>query len=79
MNVYQAFMVGHIAETIKSIEDPFLLTVCLKAILAQRCRIGGAKEGTCKGCQFQSYYCREMYNISEDELKRLKGDLEDES
>ena len=75
MNIYQSYMLEHIVETIKSLEDPLLLTVCLKAIIAQRCKIGGAKEGTCKGCQFQGHYCREIYNISEDELKRFRGDL----
>ncbi len=68
MNVYQAYMAGQIAEAIKSIEDPYLLSVCLRAISAQRCRIGGAKEGTCKGCIFSSHNCREIYNITSYEL-----------
>lgn len=75
MNVCESYMLEHVIETIKSLEDPLSLTVCLKAIIAQRCKIGGAKEGTCKGCEFQGHYCREIYNISEEELKRFRGDL----
>lgn len=75
MNIYESYVLEHVVENIKSLEDPLSLTVCLKAIIAQRCKIGGAKEGTCKGCQFQSHYCRELYNISEEELKRFRGDL----
>ena len=75
MNVCESYILEHATQHIKSLEDPMSLTVCLKAIIAQRCKIGGAKEGTCKGCQFQSHYCREMYNISEDELTIFRGDL----
>ena len=74
MNVCESYILEHAVEHIKSLEDQLSLTVCLKAIIAQRCKIGGAKEGTCKGCKFQGHYCRELYNISEDELKRFRGD-----
>ncbi len=75
MDVYESYILEHLVENIKSLKDPLSLTVCLKAIIAQRCKIGGAKEGTCKGCKFQGHYCREIYNISEEELKRFRGDL----
>lgn len=69
MNAYIAYMAEQIAQEIKSVEDPLILSIYLKAILAQRCRIGGAKEGTCKECLFQSHYCRELYDINADELR----------
>ena len=75
MDVRESYILEYAVEHIKSLEDPLSLTVCLKAIIAQRCKIGGAEEGTCKGCKFQGHYCRELYNISEDELKRFRGDL----
>ena len=74
MNVCESYILEHAVEHIKLLEEPMSLTACLMAIIAQRCKIGGAKEGTCKGCKFQSHYCREIYNISEDELKRFRGD-----
>lgn len=77
MTVYQAYMAAQIAEEIKSVEDPFILCIYLKAIIAGRCRIGGAKEGTCKGCMFQGHYCRELNNICDDELRRFDYDEEE--
>lgn len=74
MNAYQAYMAEQIAEEIKSIEDPYILSVYLRAILNQRCRIGGAKEGTCRGCLFSSYSCREIYQISERELQAFNDE-----
>ena len=69
MNAYTLFMVKQIAEEIKSIEDPYLLAVYLNAILYQRCRTGGAKEGTCKGCLYQGSNCRQLYQVSKYELE----------
>ena len=69
MTVYQVYMAEQIAQEIKSVEDPLTLCIYLKAIIAARCKIGGAKEGTCKGCLFQGHYCRELYKINEHELK----------
>lgn len=69
MNIYTAYMAEQIAEEIKSIEDPLILSIYLNAILHQRCRIGGAQEGTCKGCIYQGNYCRELYNINKHELQ----------
>lgn len=76
MNAYIAYMAKYIAEEIKSIEDPCLLSIYLKAILYQRCRIGGAKEGTCKGCIFQNYNCRQLYEINNQELKSFDDEEE---
>lgn len=69
MNAYTAYMAEHIAQEIKNIEDPLILSIYLRAIIAQRCKIGGAKEGTCKDCIFQGHYCRELYEINTHELK----------
>lgn len=69
MNAYQVYMAEQIAQEIKAIEDPFILSVYLKAILYQRCKIGGAIEGTCKGCLFQGHYCRELYQINKHEIE----------
>lgn len=44
MNAYIEYMVRQIAEEIKSIEDPVILAIYLKAILFQRCKIGAANE-----------------------------------
>ena len=71
MDNYTAYMAEQIAQEIATIEDPLILSIYLRAILSQRCKIGGAKEGTCKGCIFQGNYCRELYNINNDELKRF--------
>lgn len=68
MTAYQAYMAKQIAEEIKSIEDPIILAMYLHAIVAQRCAIGGAQEGTCKGCLYLSNQCRELYRISKEEL-----------
>lgn len=72
MNAYQAYMAEQIAQEIKAIEDPYVLAVYLKAILYQRCRIGGAKEGTCIGCRYRSYVCRQLYEENNYELKCLE-------
>jgi len=69
MTNYHLFMAGQIADEIKSVEDPIILCIYLKAIIAARCKIGGAKEGTCKGCMYQSNYCRELDQICNHELK----------
>lgn len=69
MTNYHIFMATQIAQEIAAIEDPIILSIYLRAILTQRCKIGGAKEGTCKKCLFQSHYCRELYSINTDELR----------
>lgn len=69
MNAYIEYMVRQIAEEIKSIEDPVILAIYLKAILFQRCKIGAAKEGTCKECLYQSYNCRQIYEVAEIEFE----------
>lgn len=69
MDAYTVYMAEYIAQEIKSVEDPLILSIYLKAILHQRCGIGGAKEGSCKGCIFESHYCREMYEINTHEIK----------
>ena len=71
MNGYMAYMAKQIAEEIKSIEDPCILNIYLRAILHQRCRIGGAKESTCKNCLYQNYYCRQLLEISRVETQML--------
>ncbi len=76
MNAYTAHMVMHIAEEIKSIEDPCILNIYLTAILYQRCRIGGAKEGTCKNCLYQNYHCRQLLEISRVETQMLDEEEE---
>lgn len=76
MNAYTAYMAKQIAEEIKSIEDPLILSIYLKAIIAARCRIGGAKDGTCKGCLFQGNYCRELYQINKHEIEIFSAEEE---
>ena len=78
MNAYTSYMAQQIAEEIKSIEDPYILSIYLRAILYQRCRIGGAKEGTCKGCMYRGHYCRELYRINNDELQIFNDEEEQE-
>jgi hypothetical protein len=72
MNAYQEYIAEEIAEEIKSIEDPYILAVYLKAILYQRCRIGGAIEGTCSCCRYRSYVCRQLYEENNYELERFE-------
>lgn len=69
MNAYHLFMAEQIADEIKCVEDPLILSIYLKTIIAARCKIGGAKEGTCKKCIFQSNYCRELNQICNHELE----------
>jgi hypothetical protein len=73
MTAYQEFMAIQIAEGISSITDPAILTIVLHAVLAQRCKIGDAKPGTCKECKFRSNYCREIYRIAKDEENQFLG------
>ena len=68
MTTYTSYMAEQIAEEIKAIEDPYVLSIYLRAIQYQRCRIGGAKEGTCKGCIYRSEMCRELNGIVGFEL-----------
>jgi hypothetical protein len=75
MNAYTEFMARHIAEEIKSIEDPYLLAVYLRAIVYQRCRTGGAKEGTCKGCVYQCNYCRKLNEVATYELEAFEEEV----
>lgn len=76
VDAYTAYMAEQIIEEIKPIENPLILSIYLKAILAQRCRIGGAKEGTCKDCIFESRACREMYEINVQELRKFEDEEE---
>lgn len=66
---YLVYMTEQIAQEIKCVEDPAILSIYLSAIIHQRCAIGGAKEGTCKGCTFQGNYCRELYAINKHEMQ----------
>ena len=69
MTSYYEFIAKQVAEEIKGIEDPAILTIYLHAILAQRCNIGGSKADTCKDCMFSSYYCRQIHEIATIEEK----------
>jgi hypothetical protein len=69
-------MAKEIAQEIKAVEDPIILCIYLKAIIAARCKIGGAKEGTCKGCMYQSNYCRERNQICDHELQIFENEEE---
>lgn len=79
MTAYYEFMAQQIAEEIKGIEDPAILTIYLHAILAQRCNIGGAKPNTCKDCKFSSYYCRQLHEIATVEEKCFLNTVEETS
>lgn len=74
MDAYTAFMAEQIAQEIAAVENPLILSIYLKAILTQRCKIGGAKEGTCKECLFQGHYCRELYQINKHEIEIFSGE-----
>ena len=76
MNAYKAYMAEQIAQEIATINDPLILSIYLKAILFQRCKIGGAIEGTCKECLFQGHYCRELNQINEHELRMFDDEEE---
>lgn len=76
MNAYTAYMAEQIAKEIAAINDPLILSIYLKAILFQRCKIGGAIEGTCKECLFQGHYCRELHQINEHELRIFNDEEE---
>ena len=76
MTAYIEYMARQIAEEIKSIEDPMILTIYMRAIQFQRCRIGGAREGTCKECMFQCYNCRQITKIVDEELEVFSEDEE---
>ena len=76
MTAYHIFMAEQIAQEISTINDPLILSIYLKAILYQRCKIGGAIKGTCKECLFQGHYCRELYNINKDEIEIFSGEEE---
>ena len=76
MDAYTVYMAEQIAQEIASVEDPLILSIYMKAILHQRCGIGGAKEGSCKDCIFESHYCRDMYEINEHELRRFNVEEE---
>lgn len=67
MTAYQKMMAHNIALEISQIEDPFLLTIYLKAICAQRCKICGSEKGTCKGGIFNEWLCRNLYKIANEE------------
>ena len=72
MNALNSMFTKEVSELIKSIDDPLCLAVVLSACVSQRCSIGGAKPGTCKDCQFLSHYCRELYNIAQEEIKNFR-------
>lgn len=74
MTTHTAYMAEQIAEEIKAIEDPYTLSIYMRAIQYQRCRIGGAKEGTCKGCIYRGEMCRELNGIIDFELEAFKED-----
>lgn len=67
LNPYLEFMAIQIAQEIGAIQDPRILALYMKAISAARCKIGGAPNGTCKGCLYQNYNCRQLTEIFETE------------
>ena len=73
MDAYKTFMAKQIAEEISVIQDPEILSIYLRAIQFQRCKIGGARPNTCKGCIYQSYYCRQLNEMYEQESKIFNG------
>lgn len=79
MTAYYEFIAQQVAEEIKGIEDPAILTIYLHAILAQRCNIGCAKADSCKYCLFSSYYCRQIHEIATIEEKCFLRGTDDES
>lgn len=76
MNTYKALMTKQIAEEISIIQDPEILSIYLRAIQFQRCKIGGAKPNTCKECMYQSYYCRKLNEMYELESKMFNDNNE---
>jgi heterodisulfide reductase subunit C len=74
MDAYLTFMTEQIAQEIKAIEDPRILHIYLRAIQYQRCRLCGAKEGTCKNGIYQSYHCRQLNEMVESEKWILEED-----
>jgi hypothetical protein len=79
MTAYYEFIAQQVAEEIKGIEDPAILTIYLHAILAQRCNISCAKTDSCKDCLFSSYYCRQIHEIATIEEKCFLRGTDDES
>ena len=79
MTAYYEFIAQQVAEEIKGIEDPAILTIYLHAILAQRCNIGCAKTDSCKDCLFSSYYCRQIHEIATIEEKCFLRGTDDAS
>ena len=69
LDSYLEFMAIQIAQEIGAIQDPRILAIYLKAISAARCKIGGAPKGTCKGCLYQNYNCRQLTEILETESR----------
>ena len=69
-NAYYEYMAEYIASEISCVDDPTILSLYLTAIVAQRCKVGAAQDGTCKGCLYGciGHHCRELYNISKEEL-----------
>jgi hypothetical protein len=70
-------MAINIAQELSAIEDPKILAIYLKALCAARCKIGGAKEGTCKECFYRFYNCKQLNDVCNQELKIFE--LEKES
>lgn len=68
------YKVKMIAEYVSSINDTDTLDVLLKCISVQMCKIGRAREGTCRDCHYRSLMCREIYDF----LERVKESEEDQ-
>lgn len=69
MNALNAMYTKEVIENLKSLNDPLAIAMVLFACAAQRCNIGKAQPNSCKGCQFASHNCRELYDIAKQELE----------
>ncbi len=62
---------------IDSISDVFFLDMVLAKCSSMMCKLGGAENGTCKGCRYIGSVCVHFCDMIENDLKELCAEISD--
>lgn len=71
------FKVESIQSVIDSISDVFVLDMILAKCSSMMCKLGGAENGTCKGCRYIGSVCVHFCDMIENDFKELCAEISD--
>lgn len=71
------FKVESTRSVIDSISDVFVLDMVLAKCSSKMCELGGAENGTCKGCRYIGSVCAHFCDMIENDFKELCAEISD--